>query len=282
MSAYQDNTPAFVEDIMGFRNQMRLLRHTLADGANKIRRRGHAANRADQMVEALFAEHFFDDASIQAELNKIFHSYAEQLQGSRNQLYARVKVHMKDYDMDADGLNNAMLNDLQKEITQVKINEMMGNHAQLQMLRTAVGLSDITWVGGKALGFAKGAMALKAASMGGATVKAGAAGAAGGSAVGPKGTIAGVAGGVIVGLMIDTWAGNKIQEKLIQQTNDFHDNFRKSLLHGNGAKTTGLFHMSEDLLLKMESVDLAVLQEARGFAVAGTTVQTGRTAKVGN
>ncbi len=276
LTAQQENTPAFVADVMRFQVQMRMMRGSLSDGWDRVRGRRHQADRVERQIRDQFEAHYFSDLEMRAILQVVLRDYVMALRGSRNQLYAAVGVEMRRQTMEQDGLNEEVLRRLQVEVSSKSLEKIGRDLNRRQTLRTVAGLADAGWVMGKtgaamSAGFLTRAgvgTASKSIAVAGAAAKGGAAGGAVGTKAGPLGTLGGVVVGITVGVVVDRWMEKEIRENLTHEVNDFLCRYRTELVFGGGRASDGWFYFSGTVLSDMERMDFEVLQEAKSLSGA--------------
>ncbi|SFH63203.1 hypothetical protein SAMN05421753_101525 [Planctomicrobium piriforme] len=189
-----------------------------------------------QMIEAKLEKHIFSDESLQKELTEVLDLFRDDINVNRAKLIADIKaavslsdlpdlptIDVEEFVADQDASLKSYSADFAVDNVQnaviIEITSTAGGFAAEQLLA--------------AIGTRLGAMVIAASgAAGGATVGGAAAGGGGGSAAGPVGTVVGLAGGLLVGVVIDWWMTKSFHDKICADLDKMINEAEKAVILG--------------------------------------------------
>ena len=248
-NAHRHGVKAFAEDVSGWRTRFGVIGRFTADQWDHHIRGDETINRVDDYIQEKFRVHILSEQSLQADVQEAIKQLEADLQASRNQLFAEIKLPLhgshSPIALDETGWEN-----LCKDIVQ----RAQGMNATIPRDSVATGLAAVAggWIGTEAgeaaaaqvLARVGGAVAVEAAE---AATAAGGSAMAGGSASGggigafggPAGTVIGVGVGLAVGAAIEWWMTARFEAQLTELCDQFLDSVENQILDGN-SQTPGL------------------------------------------
>ena len=233
---YEQGVPKFASDLTGWGTRFKIMYRKGVETAEG--KEQHTWTQ--QLIQDKFSQHVMSDASLEQDLLAIMKQFNFDLEANRNQMLAslQTKLVAADLPVKVKSLQLAefktefgqKLQSLLKAMPQQSLGVGLGSitsgivaeEAVRQIVRTIIAEMTVR-------------IASSAAVAGGAASSAAAAGATGGSAIAPGvGTVLGLAGGFLVGALVDWWMTDSFQEKIVQQCHGFLDTTKASLLEGEG------------------------------------------------
>ncbi len=233
---YAEGAPNFAKDLTGWGTRFKIM---YRKGVETVQRKDEHT-WTQQLVQEKFATHVMSDTSLEQDLLAIMKQFNFDLEANRNEMLAGVQAKLVASNLPVSTKQLA-LKDFQ---TQFSLN-VKALLAQMPQQSVGVGVGSITagivaeeavrQIVRTIIAEVAARIAASAAAAGGAAGGAATAGATGGTAIAPGvGTVIGLAGGFIVGALVDWWMTDEFEEKITQQCHGFLDTTKQSLLDGDG------------------------------------------------
>ncbi len=232
---YGEGAPKFAKDLTGWGTRFKIMYRSGVETAQ--RKDQHTWTQ--QLVQEKFATHVMSDASLEKDLVAILKQFNFDQEANRNELLAGMETKLAAAHLPVED-TNLTKEDFQKQFQQ----HVQSLLAQMPQQSVGVGVGSITagivaeeavrQIVRTVVAEVAARIAASAAVTGGAVGGAAAAGATGGSAVAPGvGTVIGLAGGFIVGAMVDWWMTDEFEAKVTKQCHGFLETTKQSLLDGD-------------------------------------------------
>lgn len=233
---YAEGTPKFASALTGWGMRFKIMYRKGVESAE-----GKAEHTwTQELIQQRFAEHVMSDATLEKDLLGIMKQFNFDLEANRNEMLAGMETKLAASNLpvelrhvaleDFKGQFQENLQTLLKKLPEQSVGVGVGSIAAGIVAEEAVRQIVRTIIAELAVRIAS-----SAAVAGGAAGGAAAAGASGGTAIAPGvGTVIGLAGGFIVGAMVDWWMTDEFEEKISKQCNEFLDTTKASLLDGEG------------------------------------------------
>ena len=259
---YAEGVPKFASDLTGWGTRTKIL----------YRKAVETAEQKDQhtwtqdLIRDKFSKHVMSDVALEKDLVEIMKQFNFDLEANRNQMLASLQtklvaanlpVKVKDLELaefkaDFGDKLSALLKSMPQQSLGVGVGSItsgiVAEEAVRQIVRTIIAELAVR-------------LASSAAVAGGAAGGAAAAGATGGSAIAPGvGTVIGLAGGFLVGALVDWWMTDEFEEKVTKQCHGFLDNTKASLLEGDGGLKKVLTQQIETCAAAYEKAAQSSLQ----------------------
>ncbi|MEM9828191.1 MAG: hypothetical protein AAF958_16490 [Planctomycetota bacterium] len=246
IDVYRRGIDPFVSDVTSWRTRFGVIGRLPADWWN-------GTDKTGAWVAGKMSEHVFDDAKLNRDLEVILDQFREDVVANRRKMVGDIKALVRaneslgvvrfDSDVFAKSVNADLVDyagqTAKRSVVQgvlIEIAGMAGGLAVEQLVaQVVVRLSAMA--------------ATTSAAAGGATATSAAAGGGGGGILGgPVGAGIGIAGGILVGIVIDWWASKRFEANIRQQLHRALDEIRDALLHGDGqsAGLTEALHEASD------------------------------------
>jgi len=233
IEGYRTGVDPFVADINSWGSRLRVVKRLGSDW-------WYEKNDVAAFVGTKVSTHLFDDKRIQADISTALKQFREEVQANENTMLIQIRAAVT-----ASGqisIPEQNFNDFAKLIDEEL--KQYANTLAVDSLQRAVLIEVLSGVGGAAAAQVVRLVAVKVASMlaatatsaGGTTAVTTVAGGAGGTAVGPWGTAAGVVGGLVIGLAIDWWMAESYAAELSDQLNKTIDQVKLGAVQGADGK----------------------------------------------
>ena len=234
-STYADGAPAFAASLTGWGMRFRILYRKGVETAEG--KPDHSWTAA--LVQEKFAEHVVSDVRLEADIMEITKQLAYDLEASRNEMLASLAADLRASDLPVT-IKSAALTDFNAAMN-TRIRDLL---AAMPVQSVAVGTGSLAAgiVAEEAvrqlirvvIAQAAARLATGAIAAGGTTVAAATVGGTGGTAIAPGiGTAVGLAGGLVVGAVVDWWMTDEFEEKVTAQVREFLTASRTALVTGD-------------------------------------------------
>ena len=234
-AAYAEGAPAFAASLTGWGMRFRILYRKGVETAEG--KPDHSWTAA--LVQEKFAEHVVSDVRLEADIMEITKQLAFDLEASRNEMLASLAADLRASDLPVT-VKSAALTDFSTAMN-TRIRDLL---AAMPAQSVAVGTGSLAAgiVAEEAvrqliravIAQAATRLAAGAVAAGGTTVAAATVGGTGGTAIAPGvGTAVGLAGGFIVGAVVDWWMTDAFEEKVSAQVREFVTASRTALVTGD-------------------------------------------------
>jgi hypothetical protein len=239
----------FAEDVSGWGARLGMIGRFTVDVWDRRVNGNGKTNRVGDYIQKKFRSHVLSEQSLQADLEAVLSQYREDLEASRNQLFAEIKLPLRG-SQSPIALDDSGWDRLCSDINQRA--QQLNATTPRESVATGLAALGAGWVGTEAAEFvttqilacvgttvAAEAAETAAAAGGSAMVGATSAGGGVGSFGGPAGTVIGVGIGLVVGVAIDWWMTDRLESHLAEQCNTFLDTVEAQIVEGSG-QTSGL------------------------------------------
>ena len=259
---YAEGVPKFASDLTGWGTRTKILYRKAVETAEQ--KEQHTWTQ--ELIKDKFSKHVMSDVALEKDLIEIMKQFNFDLEANRNQMLASLQtklvaanlpVKVKDLELaefkaDFGDKLSALLKSMPQQSLSVGVGSItsgiVAEEAVRQIVRTIIAELAVR-------------LASSAAAAGGAVGGAAAAGATGGSAIAPGvGTVIGLAGGFLVGALVDWWMTDEFEEKVTKQCHGFLDNTKASLLEGDGGLKKVLTQQIETCAAAYEKATQSSLQ----------------------
>jgi hypothetical protein len=242
-NAHRAGVKAFAENIAGWRTRFGVIQCFATDVWDKHVRGNTSANSVGAYIEEKFRTRVLSEPSLQADVEEVLKQYRQDLEASRNQLFAEIKLPLHGRNspivLDEKGLEKLCL-DIDNRAKQL--------NAKTPRDSVVTGLAAVAggWVGAETgemvvgqilarVGTSVAVEAAEAATAAGGSALAGgtATGGGVGSLGGPAGTVVGIGVGVAIGSAIDWWMSDRLESHITDQCDEFLDTVEHKLVEGS-------------------------------------------------
>jgi hypothetical protein len=241
--AHRAGVKAFADDVSGWATRFGVMQSFARDVWDQHVGGNLSANGVGDYIQEKFRVHVLSEQSLQSDVEDVLKQYLQDLEASRNQLFAEIKLPLHGNNspivLDEKGWE-ALCLDIGQRTRQL--------NATTPRDSVVTGLAALAggWVGTEAAEavvaqvlarvgttIAVEAAETAAATGGGAMAGGTASGGGVGSLGGPAGTVIGVGVGLAVGVAIDWWLSDRLQDHVSQQCDRFLDTVEHNLVEGN-------------------------------------------------
>jgi hypothetical protein len=231
---YQEGIPAFASDMTGWGTRFRIIWRSSVETVEG--KDDHSWTQS--IVTEKFAEHIMSEARLETDLTEVFKQFSYDLLAGRNEMLTKMQARveasglvMHEKQLAGDGFSV-----LFEERLQGLLAKMPGQTVFIGVGSLAAGIiaeEAVRQMVRVIVAQVAARLAATALASGGATAGAAAAGAGGGTAVAPGvGTVIGLAGGFIVGAVVDWWMTDKFEEEISAQCSEFLNVTKGQLVEG--------------------------------------------------
>lgn len=266
MNNYKGGIPAFVKDVTSWKTRFGVLGHLTRNAWKKLWHSSHDINRVDAFVSEKFDKHLFSEKDITRLVYSVMHRFQDDIQASRNRLHAEIESAWKDKFPELEQL------DFDAVIAQAAIKtSSFSRKAAIDSL--AVGSFSI--VGGIVVEESARKLAiviisripqliaasasLSMLSSGGSVAAGAVAGGAGGSVMGPAGTVVCAGVGIGAGLAADWWMTEKFKSRLTADCKTIIFRTQTLILTGTN-KHNGVISEMDKITRSLEQTEQAGIQ----------------------
>jgi len=240
INEYGEGIPAFVEDVTSLGTKFGVFGRWWKDrwkkgwGNDPVN-----ATHLQEYMSGKFEEHLFSDQDLKLLIQETLEQFRDDLKANQNRLHADVTSAWK---LQPYAQGDLHLEQVVAEVDQniKSLSHKMGTDSLTNGVLAFVG--DFV-LGGTAGGVANAIIVYVSANLvsstaftsavsGGVIMKLSVAGGAGGSTLGPVGTVVGAAAGIIVGGIADWWMTKNLEEELTNECNSLLSQVKAQLLMG--------------------------------------------------
>ena len=248
VNQHRTGIKTFCDDITGWGTRFGVIGHYTSDVWERRWNKKPNVDTVKEYINAKFRKHILSESAIQADLSAAVQRFNEDLQASRNRLYAEMYLPLKGIKVPAaasDESFKVFAAQLQSESAHMMKDVAPGT--LVSMLAELVG-GGVAMVAGEEISELiivqimtrlGTQLAIEGIEAGGATAAGTALGGGGGSIAGPAGTVIGLGVGFVAGAVVDWWLSNEFKAKVAEQCSGFLDNVDRGILRGN-ANAPGL------------------------------------------
>ncbi len=238
---FHNGVPEFVDDMFGFGTQWAVLRRLAADQWDKWWNDKTEVQRVTEYASSKFRDKVLSEEKLKSAVSQAIDQFRQDLTANRNAMESKAKVDLASLGLESDIPMtepewNALLD---------TVNRSMEENAR-EMATGSVGNGIIVVVGSAAAEEAARRLVQQVFSRAAARIAttlatrsvgtlgiASSLGGAGGSLIGPEGTLVGIGVGVAVGALAGYWMDAHFKDKLREQIAEYLDLLEKQILDGN-------------------------------------------------
>ena len=248
-NAHRAGVKAFAQDVSGWATRFGVMQSFATDVWDKHVRGNPSANGVGDYIQEKFRMHVLSEQSLQADVEDVLKQYRQDLEASRNQLFAEIKLPLHGRNspivLDEKGWE-ALCVDIDQRARQLNATTPRDSVVTglVALAGGWIGTEAVEAVVAQVLARVGTTIAVEAAetaaATGGSALAGGTATGGGiGSLGGPAGTVIGVGVGLAVGVAIDWWLSDRLEDHVSEQCNRFLDTVEHNIVEGNG-QTPGL------------------------------------------
>jgi len=254
---YRENIPAFVEDSTDYGSKIKIICKSSDDFVKKLRKKDKEAIQVETYMVNKFHHHFFTPEELRIAFKDIVDQFTEDIMASRKLLYAKLKQkwEKKEFSsapfptdeilLQSDEQLRHIMNTQGFEFGAMSTGAVIGSELLASAANFLVRKLYVVIVS-TTLTFS----ATTATTTAGTTAVSSTGGAAAGSPGGPAVALIGFGAGLAVGVIVDWYMTDRMQEKLTGTLEDYFDEISKIIVLGT-EKEVGVIRGYELVIDKM-------------------------------
>ncbi len=232
---YGEGVPKFASDMTGWGTRFKVIWRKGVESAEG--KQEHTWTQ--ELVQEKFARHVMSDASLERDVMAVLKQFAYDLQANRNEMLATLQMRLEASHLPISVKNLAMqeIRGNFEQRLQSLLKDLPGNSVAIGVGSLTAGIvaeEAVRQIVRAVVAQVAARLAASAAASGGIAGGAATAGASGGTAMAPGvGTVIGLAGGFIVGALVDWWMTDKFEEEISKQCQEFLDTTKAQLVNSD-------------------------------------------------
>jgi hypothetical protein len=241
-NAHRAGVKPFADDVAGWGTRFGVLGRYTSDTWDKHIRGNPSAGRVADYIQQKFRTHVLSEQALQQDVESVLKQYREDLEASRNQLYAEIRLPLRSSHSPIaldDSSWRALCQDINQRTRALNAATPRDSVATglASMVGGFVGTEVTEAIVAHVLAEVGGAVALESAetatAAGGSAVASGTAGGGVGSLGGPAGAVIGVGVGLAVGAALDWWMSDRLEAHISAPCNKFLDTVEYQITEGS-------------------------------------------------
>ncbi|HZK80473.1 MAG TPA: hypothetical protein VFC46_05380 [Humisphaera sp.] len=226
-NAHRAGVKPFANEVSGWVTRFGIMGRFAGDSWDHFRGNPNT-NAVGDYIQDKFRSHILSEQSLRADVDEVLKQYREDLEASRNQLFAEIKLPLHGNQspivLDDKGWDRLCL-DVDQRTRRL--------NATTPRDSVVTGLASVAggWIGTETAEVIVVAILTR---VGGAMAGGSATGGGVGSFGGPAGTAIGIGVGLVVGAVIDWWTSDRLEAHVAHECDTFIDTVERQIVEGSG------------------------------------------------